>query len=278
MSDIWVIDLACHDAACAPPPVGTGGSKGGPSKGATTVSPKSHERTKVPGGKWSDFKGVTDAELKAVVTFEHAGYASLPDAIRREDGAITLSAKLMDSTGYYVGDYIRIFKEGSKGEIYVEHDWFMIRQEVQGKGIGQAVNDNLMAFYREHGIDRIELNAGMDVGPFAWARQGYRLKHEEADSPHRSEQARREWAEDRIKLIRNNVTDPEFKKELTQLLNASNAGADVQPLHIAAIGQDRQDLHWQHPKYGDMWPGKDALVGRVSDARTNWYGVYYLEG
>lgn len=286
-------DLACHDAACAPPPVGTGGSKGGPSRGV--LSPTREGRTREPQGRFSDLAKVSDADLLTRFSVEHAGYAIVPTltGVVRKKGEVRLNLMIMDEQGNRVGSVIRFLREGDHGEIFADHDWFNIEYpSAQGKGLAQAFNDNALAQYQRLGVDRIELHAGLTVGPYAWARQGYRLKDPEGKGPEDDEHYRRGWVSDRLlkvryKLVPALIADGKITKEegdalireAMQLKNASADGEDVQPIHVASLGQGNDRLHWDD---GDMWPGKAVLIADTDnpevDPNRHWHGVYYLEG
>ena len=277
MTDIWVLeDLACHDASCAPPPVGTGGSKPGPGRGQ--LSPKASERKNPP---------------KAITT---NAYELRKHGLRELfDGEIGKGLRFGDDTdvqwvsdeyGWFVtgnlvngvGDSVAFFERsvGVKGgKIVATHDTLRVNEGFQGSGYAQAFNDHLMTWYEKVGVDRIELTAGHEVGPYAWARQGYRIQGAE-NGPGWN---RKRWVSDRLDNVEKLSEDPDLRAEVRALRNASNRGEDVQPIHVASLGQNDPDLHWNDPDFGDMWPGKRVLVEmnyQETDRRREYDGVYYL--
>lgn len=281
------IDLACHDASCAPPPVGTGGSKGGPSRGI--LSPTSEGRVRQPQGTWPQVRGLSDVEIMDGFTVEHNGY--LARALRVERGSTTMKihGEVRDSDGNRVGHYIRMLSE-ENGKVVATHDWLDIDPPAQGHGIAQALNDHALSFYQRIGVDSIELHAGLTVGPYAWARQGYRIGQSNL-KPEATEKMRKDWVDDRLRAAKQKTIlvksehfeeAQTFQREVTALINANKRGEDIQPIHVASLGQDNPALHWHDPDFGDMWPGKAVLVdsggGRSETDLRDWYGIYYLEG
>jgi GNAT superfamily N-acetyltransferase len=269
-------ELACYDASCAPPPVGTGGSKpGGPARGV--LSPKASERTRVP------------------VPVTTSNYELRKHGLRELfDGPIGGGLEFSDDTDVqWLGDDKGWFIEGSLrkggenvgyferyiglkgGKLVATHETLILEEQYQGKGYAKAFNDHLLAWYQKVGVDRIELRAGFDMGPFVWATQGYRIQGVEGG------ENRKRWVDNRLKQIEERDDDPELRTAVRALRKANDRGEDIQPIHVASIGQDDPRLHWQDEKYGDMWPGKDVLIEehyQNSDRTREWDGVYYLEG
>lgn len=268
-------ELACHDAACAPPPVGTGGSSpGGPARGV--LSPRAGERKRQPVSVVSDnyelrkhgLREAFDGKLgDSGLTFDEV------DVQFHGDKGWFIEGRLKDDVGTVA------FFERSIGlkddKLVATHETLLINEEHQGKGYAKALNDHLVDWYQKVGVDRIELVAGFDMGPYAWAVQGYRIQGEGGYN-------RERWVGDRLTLIERMSDDPDLKVTVRTLRKANEAREDIQPIHIASIGQDDPALHWQDPDYGDMWPGKAVLIEKEyhgsDDQSRQWDGVYYLEG
>jgi hypothetical protein len=284
-----LMELACHDAACAPPPVGTGGSKpGGPSRGV--LSPKASERTRQPVAVVDDiydlrkhgvrelFDGQINAEygfdMEEEVAFLGAGTGWLAQ------GYIT------NKTGEHVAYFERWLHMDEQGKLVATHETLKVNDDQQGKGIAQMFNDHLMNWYQRVGVDRIELVAGMEVGPYAWARQGYRVRGVEGG------ENRKRWVADRIDRMveqarymgaSNRVKYEESQamvRDLVALKNASNRGEDIQPIHVASIGQGNDTWTWEDD-HGSTWLGKSVLIDweyQSDDFGRSYDAVYYLEG
>lgn len=95
--------------------------------------------------------------------------------------AIMVEAKIQDAAGKDVGTMVREFSRDD-GKLVVEHSELMLDPSVQGKGIGTSLSKSALESYHQLGVDRIELQAAQDVGPYAWARQGYKWNEGEAES------------------------------------------------------------------------------------------------
>lgn len=195
------------------------------------------------------------------------------------------SGFIANKAGEHVAFFERWYHQDEQGKLVATHETLKVEEPHQGKGIAQAFNNHLMDWYQKVGVDRIELVAGLEVGPYAWARQGYRIQGVEGG------ENRKRWVSDRLAKVRRHVTDyspvsnasyearTQLERETVALLNASNKGEDVQPIHVASLGQNIPEMHWQDDTFGDMWPGKAVLVesDRYMEDRSREYdGVYYL--
>lgn len=175
----------------------------------------------------------------------------------------------------------------------VYHDLFEVDEDFQGYGIGRYAHDALMSLYRAQGIERVELEANIDVGGYTWARFGFDWKGRrplpfdgDPDEPadvewyqtgvERDHARIKDFIEDRIDVIAMDMEDrlddgeididywDEVNEETTNILYQleENPASDwPTPLQIAMIGY-RSGL--------DSWPGKRALL------RSRWNGVFYL--
>lgn len=54
------------------------------------------------------------------------------------------------------------------------HALFKMGEDYQGKGIAKGIFRALIPIYEKMGVDRIEVNANMDVGGYTWARFGFK--------------------------------------------------------------------------------------------------------
>lgn len=285
-------DFACYDASCAPPPVGTGGSKpgpGGPGKGV--LSPTANGRIK-PDPSFTSVRkmiqhyGGTEKALSDALAEIYGGdlgngYRVHVDRVSIGGDMIAISGRILPEKGGAVGSFSRslMFEDG---EIVAEHGILNIREGHRGQGTAQRFNDRLVKYYNEIGVDRIELEAALSYGPFAWARQGYRFDGNSHVGGYDVEKQRQAWVKEAIGRARNVVRSndgvskevkDQFIEEMNALLRASNAGEDVQPIHIASLGENRPELH-----QNGVWPGKAALIdrGEYDDLYRSWNGVYYL--
>ena len=67
----------------------------------------------------------------------------------------------------------RRFSVGRNGKRVVEHEYFALDKELQGKGLSKAIFRDLYKEYRAVGIDQMEVHANIDVGGYTWGRYGF---------------------------------------------------------------------------------------------------------
>lgn len=71
-----------------------------------------------------------------------------------------------------VGGFIRtFFKEGDKA--VVNHEVFSLTEDHQGAGIARTLTTESYNLYQQLGMDEVHMEANLDVGGYAWAREGY---------------------------------------------------------------------------------------------------------
>lgn len=281
-------ELACYDKSCAPPPVGKGGSSKavGPKKGR--LSPAEDRRVRpdaafqsIRAGErmFGGVRGFIDRMTKVYETDLGGGYSSVVDRCQTVPNEVYVSGHIK-LDGKNVGAFSRTLTL-ENNELSAYHDSLSIQSAHRGQGLAQKFNDHTVKHYEELGVDRIELSASLSFGPFAWARQGYRYLED-------GEMSRKEWVADRIETMRNLTTEMRQKglvtdeqefamdRQLIALKNESSRGADVQPIHIASIGEGNPV--WA-TRDGKSWLGKDALVDWEDAARDSYRvynAVYYL--
>lgn len=282
-------ELACHDATCAPPPVGTGGSRAGGPVHSIVQS------------------GTTDARVTlAESLFNHElplGYSSRIEkgsfdrGVLSQDRALYMEGVIRSPDDEVAGHFERSLKVRAGGELVVDHTTLVLDPKHQGMGIANAFIDQSITEYQKIGVSRVEVLAAMDVGAFAWARQGYRFP-----DTRDGEIERKQWVEGRLLHVKKLADEgtkynwsredaTQMKKVAQELLNASNRGEKVQPIHIASLGEER----YRYPAVSSSvdnhgriverdyttWPGKEVLLnwnhsGVYGD--PSWNGVKYLDG
>lgn len=186
-----------------------------------------------------------------------------------------VEGQILSPSGHEVGRFKRKIEYNDETrELTVTHDVLVLDREFQGKGLADAFNAQAVEQYQRYGVRAIRLHAAMDVGGYAWARQGFRIFPEED----------REREVDRLlKRAEHAVEDNEhqFTKaqraqmmtEIERLRNANDDGEDVQPIHVAAIGEKVHQFDTDAPGKPSYrtWVGKSALMG------SGWMGHYILD-
>ncbi|MBR1785283.1 MAG: hypothetical protein IJ760_07620 [Bacteroidales bacterium] len=71
----------------------------------------------------------------------------------------------------------RTFGRLKNGEVRVEHDEFIIPDEMQNHGISKAVFCHLYDGYKKAGVDIIQVCANITNGAYTWARYGFTFRH-----------------------------------------------------------------------------------------------------
>lgn len=306
-------ELACHDASCAPPPIGTGGSNPGGSKKWTGMSPTEDDRRKPRAGfrkfpvdgEDLEYLGYSSTEEMfkdiyegSLGTIGDKTFSSVIDKIQyieevpgKRWSATVLGKLEVDDNGYVydAGEFERRMTvsigDDGKATIGVIHEFLRVDNLYHGMGLADRFNATAVDRYQNIGVDHIELHASLSVGPYAWARQGFRFLGMENE--------RQDWVHERVvetrKILDGEMSAPgrwtseqaeELKRTATALNNASKKGEDVQPIHIASIGENNPAFHWKEQdlntgKMIDMWPGKAVLTLYSND--SSYYGIYYFD-
>lgn len=78
--------------------------------------------------------------------------------------------------GDIVRNVRRRFFVRANGKKVARHAEFELRGPAQGKGVGKTMLRKHMAIYERVGISQVELTANIDIGGYAWARAGFRMK------------------------------------------------------------------------------------------------------
>jgi GNAT superfamily N-acetyltransferase len=140
-----------------------------------------------------------------------------------------------------------VSRDDDTHELVVDHTYFEVLDANQGKGIAKEVLRSNFAEYERLGVDRVELNADIDSGKYAWARFGYVPASDK----------------DAAKLY----------GELASRVKSSGAPADLE-LELAAEAKKphpNPELLW---KVADSPDGFKLLAGAKSH---NWNGTFNLK-
>lgn len=293
-------EFACHDASCRPPTSGgTGGSRRRAGfSGVSALPDRERPTPRFHGGLtedsmdaagvgWEHLPPTKRAE-KFVASWYDAklpnGYTIKVKAENIMSGTLfTVEGTIHNEYGRQVGSFEREInfdmhgpEHRDYGTTVVKHETLVLEASAQGKGIADALNAHSMEMYRKYGVDRIETHAGYDVGGYTWAVAGFRI---EGSVPRHEEIA--QLMNDGVKyklpqLMKEGHLTEEQRDDVLHKLNAlreaSLAGEDIQPIHIASLGEDTHKFK-REGNSGDpytTWVGKELLLGR------NWEGVYYL--
>jgi GNAT superfamily N-acetyltransferase len=112
-------------------------------------------------------------EIRAVIDGTYAGLTVQVTMGEVGPKGFDVTANINGPDGIRVGKVRRIVAEDDAGNLYAEHSILQLDPHVQGQGFAEAFNAHLEDWYRQSGVERIELNADRTVGGYAWPRQGY---------------------------------------------------------------------------------------------------------
>jgi hypothetical protein len=90
-------------------------------------------------------------------------------------GRATMSGSVLDDGGEVVGEIERYVALHDTGRLEVHHTLLDIDEEFQGTGFARAFNQQVFSRYADAGVDDVTVFAALDVGGYAWARQGFEL-------------------------------------------------------------------------------------------------------
>lgn len=226
----------------------------------------------LPGGHKAVVDAVIREEWQSVAYDERR-----PRTVPKAQG-YTVTGDIVNADGASVGKFHRdVVYDPATRAVTVTHESLMLDKKVHGQGIADAFNAHAVAKYQEYGVSEIRVHAGSTVGGYAWARQGFRISPEEDRHIRVAEMltsAQYQLHAEAHHLGREATSA--IQQEIKALKAANDAGEDVQPIHVAALGE--RVRQWTQIKSTEdhdheyrTWLGKEALLG------ASWMGHYILE-
>jgi hypothetical protein len=191
-----------------------------------------------------------EATIRGVYNYhdERTGLSARVDTIRSQGPGFStyVSGSILDRDGNTVGGFERDIRPANQAT--VSHGGLVLHrnpggEEVQGQGFATRYNAKTEVSYREHGIKRIELNANIDVGGYAWAKAGYQF----------SDSYGRQNVIDRATIHKIVHPNPKVNAQIDRVM----ANRRSSPIDFAMIGYE--------PGLS-VWPGKMIMLG------SNWGG------
>lgn len=166
--------------------------------------------------------------------------------------ALKLGVNLADSKGEEAGYISRSFSRGESGRPNVYHDLLQLEDQFQGKGIVKRVLRNSFSLYQDLGVDKVDLQAAITVGGYAWARYGWQLKDKSQESISQQVKKRLEPLE----------VDTAVKRQVNTLLDGNS------PRKLWAISDMRIPVSKD---------GKETTLGKALLLGTNWSGTFDMD-
>lgn len=242
-------------------------------------------------------------QLKDTFTGTFAGFNTKVSSIEWANGRARLrvGGEIFDSSGKEVGEFKRVFKVNSAGVYMVEHEYLLMDSDVQGQGFAKQFNAHAFKNYKAMGVERVQLQADIDVGGYAWARDGYDwapddtpslaemlMRVDDARAPQMAEPKPRtqQQIDDVFFPISHNLykIPEERREEQAELVRklwldiGGTVDMDTEddeltdviemwptPFELAQLGR------WPGAGKDDWWAGKAIMMG------SNWIGVKYLD-
>lgn len=164
----------------------------------------------------------------------------------------------------------------------VYHRYFSVVPLFQGQGFAQQVHDSLMDLYRRRGMERVKVQANIDVGGYTWAKFGFDWAQREGEpyvggATH--DRAQYELRR-RSEIIALRAQIARFLGSIQRRADASSAAlVDRQIAAYMEILDTRPVEEWPTPaeiaaigwtEGAQTWAGKEGML------KTTWDGVYYL--
>lgn len=170
---------------------------------------------------------------------------------------VDVTGTIYDEDGNWAGEFQRRFFIDDSGSVAVSHELLRIDEDYQGTGFAKVFNRQAEDYYISHGITDVHVHAALDVGGFAWARQGF-------------DWARTGGATSSVKGQMDDVLDSGLLPGSVQ-----RSGRDLRArLDLPSSDPDypspREVASWGYVKGADTWPGKESLLG------SDWYGIKEL--
>lgn len=247
--------------------------------------------------------GVDDDGVRTVSDDRGTGVAA---------GGVDFTATILDATGAKVGKVRRIVSTDVNGDLFAEHVRLEIKADTQGQGFAEAFNAALEDWYRESGVSRIELEADISVGGYAWARQGYDWRDGEPNDSVLKRMTRAAYGHTSDDYFIADYTDPAFRDDkrfgtfavfadfledqgddkpvavfhdrddaerfIESDIAASSGNADVAAL-LARIEAGQKISAYELSQFGRRpgQHGRDATwPGKQIMLGSDWYGVRWL--
>lgn len=187
------------------------------------------------------------AEFQKVVDGRYGGFRARVDHVEMEPGSVTVFGSVLDENRNRAGIWKRTISEDVDGALFAEHDILDLNPSAQGHGFATAFNQDLERWYRQSGVQRIELQAARETGGYAWASAGYDFRLGAVPAQI-------------VDRLRQYASDPAVADVLSRIHRREHVSAH----EISQLGRP------DGAGYNDTWIGKTVMLG------TNWWGVMFL--
>lgn len=182
--------------------------------------------------------------------------------------------EIVDFNGEYAGEFIRgIEYDSNSNKFTAYHGLLDLVDSAQGEGIGSEFFRHNENYYLSKGFEAIKLEAALSVGPYAWAKQGFKFDDATAEGfGYDNRGAYENHLEDFKRM--NALSEPAIAKinNLQVRLRSDDPKIrnSVQPIDIAMLSDGERNL------------GKEIMTSRaLGDIRgylvpPRYYAIKYL--
>lgn len=193
-----------------------------------------------------------------------------PDRLDHPDGFM-INGSILNADGEQVGIFTRVlYRATGDHPSYVANAYLRIDSSAQGSGFASQFNKTMFDWYRQAGIDHVEVHANIDVGGYTWAAQGFDFANPSAAAA---------WRESMRETLAQYDGQPETlaselglsvddaRGQITdfrQMLGAQQAGQSVSAYAFSQVGRKKGQGK------NDLWIGKFLMLG------SGWDGVLPL--
>jgi hypothetical protein len=201
---------------------------------------------------------------------------------------LTVRSKIYDANGMEVGHAGRSYHK-IEGRIVANHFSFWLNKNFRGHGCATDFNNAMFSWYKDSGVDKVTLRANIDVGSYAWARQGFEFdQHQQAVDRIRprlvKQIARTEEEIEQLKTQLGSLPEGEqkpMKRRVEKLASAVDDARELlskfvvgspdfpTPRQIVDLGRPEGLLPGE--SRGLQWLGKRVLI--EENAEIHWHGV-----
>lgn len=173
--------------------------------------------------------------------------------VNRYDESIDVDGTIYDADGNWAGEFQRKFFRDESGDIVVEHALLRIEDDYQGTGFSKVFNRTAENYYISHGVNKVDIHAALDVGGYAWAKQGF------------------DWAPKGgattsvMRQFDDVLGDSSLPASVRRSGESLRARLDLDPSD-PDYPTPREVASWGYVQGASTWPGKQTLLG------SDWYG------
>lgn len=230
--------------------------------------------------------------LRRAIDGEYGGLFARVVEVNGNSDTLHVKVKIFDASGKEVGVATRTYYLNG-GRPIANHTKFTLDENLQSQGCATEFNNALFDWYAESGVDQVILRANVDVGSYAWARQGFKFANEPQAVQEIRPRLKREIdkATADVEALRremNTLPDGPEKSQLkgkiedlesaikqgNKILARFHVGSDnfPTPMEISQLGRPVDALPGQSRELS--WLGKRVFM--EPGVKISWQAVKYL--